>query len=434
MNQESRSELRNVIERLRDGQAQRVTADELRRADQEAKQAEAAMEAAAIMAGGDDDADLLPPMPEEPAGILFPINSEAEIVAGHHKVFKQGSWGVVEGHDDSGIMAKIAFKRVNNQRHCATLPVRAWIPKNVLKRLAVDGPRPGIKKIIWESVILTDEIKRAISSCVVQAEHWHKMFDEWGAEDVFEKGRGSTLLLSGKPGTGKTLVAEALGWQLKREVLIANTGTLQDSRIGEFEKNIGRLFKKAKNQNCIILMDEADSLVSSRDMKGPILSAETNYVLTEIERFDGVCIFTTNRMEDLDEAVERRITLKLEIPEPNEEMRRLIWRRMIPTKAPVAPEVDTDILARAPLTGGMIKNVVLNALRSAIFDKSERIEATHFMDALSKEVEAHRRFEEARASRRNRHIVGRPFGGQSGRLRERLNDFAVNISGVEETA
>jgi len=88
--------------------------------------------------------------------------------------------------------------------------------------------------------------------------------------------------------------------------------------------------------------------------------------LQELERFEGVCILATNRKVSLDPALERRLTLKVEFERPDRRMRREIWKRMLPQKMPVAADVEYDELSEADLSGGEIKNVVLNAARLSL--------------------------------------------------------------------
>jgi ATP-dependent 26S proteasome regulatory subunit len=68
----------------------------------------------------------------------------------------------------------------------------------------------------------------------------------------------------------------------------------------------------------------------------------------------------------LDKALDRRISLKVEFEPPDRPMRKQIWGRLVPKKLPVAPDVDFDKLSEPELTGGEIKNAVLNAARLAL--------------------------------------------------------------------
>ena len=132
-----------------------------------------------------------------------------------------------------------------------------------------------------------------------------------------------------------------------------------------------------------------------RNEVGPILAAQINTLLTEIENYEGVIIFTTNRLGKLDPALERRISAKIEFPFPDEQARISIWKRMIPDKAPIHKSVDFSQLSKHPLTGGNIKNAVLNAARSAAYKGEKYITMEHFIDAIEREKEAIEAFSES---------------------------------------
>ena len=84
-------------------------------------------------------------------------------------------------------------------------------------------------------------------------------------------------------------------------------------------------------------------------------------LLTEIERFDGVCFLATNRPQDLDEAMFRRIRCVFELPAPNHVQRLQIWRRLTRAEGiALADGVElAEIAAKFEMTGGYIRNAVL---------------------------------------------------------------------------
>ena len=68
------------------------------------------------------------------------------------------------------------------------------------------------------------------------------------------------MLFTGKPGTGKTMMAEAIAHTLQKNLLIANYAQIQNKYVGETEKQIVNIFQKAKEQDDVLLWDEADSM------------------------------------------------------------------------------------------------------------------------------------------------------------------------------
>src|SRR5690606_25895349 len=89
---------------------------------------------------------------------------------------------------------------------------------------------------------------------------------------------------------------------------------------------------------------------------------ETNLLLQEIERFEGITILTTNLDKNIDDAFARRIQFKIDFPFPDPTHRTLIWKSLIPKECPIEQGVDFEDLGHAfELSGGFIKNAVVRA-------------------------------------------------------------------------
>jgi len=135
--------------------------------------------------------------------------------------------------------------------------------------------------------------------------------------------RNMTLLFSGPPGTGKSELARHAGETIDREVVVLRSSDLMSKYVGETEKKVAGAFRRAESSGAVLVFDEADSLLFSRE--AAVRSWEvsyTNEVLTRMERFRGVMICTTNRLTGMDPASLRRFTHKLAFdhltPEGNE--------------------------------------------------------------------------------------------------------------------
>lgn len=261
-------------------------------------------------------------------------------------------------------------------------------------------------KVDFDSVIIADEKRQQILEALEQINQQDLIFDKWGFGETIEKGKGVSLLFYGPPGTGKTLMAQALANKLNMVLNIVSTADIESSAPGEAERNIRKHFAEAKEKNSILLFDECDSLIYTRQNVGPILGAQINELLSQIERFDGITIFTTNRLGTLDEAVNRRLALKLEFEMPTIEERAKIWQRMFPKKAPLEKDIDWMKLAIIEVTGGYIKNAVLRAARMAAIekmpDKKKKITMRHLIKALRLETESMIEFENARKKQEGR--------------------------------
>lgn len=302
---------------------------------------------------------------------------------------------------------------------------QAQSQKKVTKKKAV--VKKEKKGVSFESVIIAEDKKKQILAAISQIDNSTTIFEKWGFGDIFEKGTAVSLLFDGGPGTGKTLMAEAIANKIERPLIIVGAAEIESPTPGEAERNIKRYFKMAGGhrgrptgevepngepklhpaEKCVLLFDECDSLITNRAHVGMIMRSQINTLLTELERFDGVVIFTTNRKEDLDPAMERRITEKIVFGFPDKKSRELIWKRMIPKKCPIDKSVDFEKLSEFPIAGGNIKNVVLNAARRAAFAKHKEITYEDFYDAIEAEMKGMQSFEAAMKKGRGAHATTR---------------------------
>jgi SpoVK/Ycf46/Vps4 family AAA+-type ATPase len=130
-------------------------------------------------------------------------------------------------------------------------------------------------------------------------------------EALRRRGHG-TLCFHGPPGTGKTALAEHIASELQRPLLIRQASDLMSKFVGETEQNMAAMFDEAQTENAVLLLDEADSFLRSRQRAERTYEVtEVNQMLQGMERFGGLFICTTNLFDDLDAAALRRFTFKV---------------------------------------------------------------------------------------------------------------------------
>lgn len=260
------------------------------------------------------------------------------------------------------------------------------LKKGAAKKAGKFKVRPA--KCSLSQLVLSESIQRSLSMAVAQIRHGNTMIRDWGLGEVIPYGRGVTILFSGPPGTGKTACAEAIAHELDRPILVADYSQILSCWVGNTQKNISRIFREAHSSNAVLFWDEADAMFYNREMATRTWEIQdANIILTELEKFEGVCILATNRKTSMDPALERRISLKVVFERPNREQRRDIWKRIVPGKLPLARGIDFEALAEADLSGGEIKNVVINAVRMAISRSPEGpILQSDFKTAIDQEL------------------------------------------------
>ncbi len=256
--------------------------------------------------------------------------------------------------------------------------------KDALKNMGIREP-----KMRFDQLVLSPQVRHALDMALAQARNAEVLVKDWGLGDVITYGRAVTLLFSGPPGTGKTASAEALASELECPLLVADYSKIQNCFVGVTEKNIVKIFRQARSHGAVLFWDEADAMFYDRDMGHRSWEVrDVNVLLQELERFDGVCILASNRKCSLDKALERRVSVKVEYERPDAEMRRKIWEKLVPENMPLAGEVDFGRLSEADLSGGEIKNAVLNAARIAVArGKESKVKMSDFARAIDMETD-----------------------------------------------
>jgi len=299
-----------------------------------------------------------------------------------------------------GLIAEVDGRDLpESEDHCAVENTRYRLGERARKALGISERRRSRSESAFsvrdpvttvDALVLDEQVQCALLMAQSQARNGAKMLKRWGLGDVVPYGNNVTLLFAGSPGVGKTACAEALARELGKSILVVDYSQVQNCWLGETEKNIVEVFREARRSEAVLFWDEADGMLHDRNYALRSWEVRSvNVLLQELERFDGVCVLATNRRVSLDPAVERRITIKVEFRAPDRAMRRRIWEKMLGGKLPLASDVDLDWLSEARLTGGQIKNVVLNAARLALAAREERpVSRADFEEALKMEKKA----------------------------------------------
>ena len=164
------------------------------------------------------------------------------------------------------------------------------------------------------------------------------------------------ILLFGPPGTGKTEFVKYLGKALDRKVIVLKGSDLLSKWVGESEQNIAKAFRQAEAEHAILFFDEVDGLL--QDRSGASHSWEitqVNELLQQMENFDGVMVAATNFSKNLDAAVMRRFTFKLEFGYLEDEGKRLFFERMF--KATLSDGELAELRALRNLAPGDFRTV-----------------------------------------------------------------------------
>lgn len=143
---------------------------------------------------------------------------------------------------------------------------------------------------------------------------------------VAGKSGGTTVLCAGPPGVGKTLTAEVYSEIIQRPLYRVHSGQL-GLNVSTMETALREILTRAQRWGAVMLIDEADVYIKRRD-DNIAMNAVVGVFLRVLEYFNGLLFLTTNRVDDIDEAIVSRCIALIKYNPPDDEAKRRIWRVM----------------------------------------------------------------------------------------------------------
>lgn len=256
-------------------------------------------------------------------------------------------------------------------------------------RMSANFPADIIQtNLEWADLILQDKVMDEIQEIHTWLRYNNVLMEEWGLKGKVKP--GYRVMFYGPPGTGKTLTASLLGKYTGRDVYRIDLSMVVSKYIGETEKNLSKLFDKAKNKDWILFFDEADSVfgkrTSVRDAHDKYANQEVSYLLQRIETHPGLVILASNLKNNMDMAFTRRFQTIIEFQSPGVEERILLWKNNLPKELPLEEDVSLRELSRTyDLTGANIVNVVQYACLKTAEAGKKTMCAQFLIDGIKKE-------------------------------------------------
>ena len=185
---------------------------------------------------------------------------------------------------------------------------------------------------------------------------------------------GLTSLLYGAPGTGKTETVYQIAKKYKRPIFKVEIAETKSMWFGESQKLVKKIFtdyyefKKDEKACPILLFNEADAIIGKRKNAGTTSVADTenaiqNILLEELENFNGILFATSNLINNLDPAFERRFLFKIKFDTPNIENATKIWK----SKLPIISNKQAIILATSfKFSGGEMENITRKCIMEEV--------------------------------------------------------------------
>ena len=240
------------------------------------------------------------------------------------------------------------------------------VEPSAIREVFVEVPNVG-----WDDVGGLEDVKRQL----IEAVEWPLEHAALFAEASVRAPKG--VLLCGEPGCGKTLLAKAVASQTQVNFISVKGPSLLSKYVGESEKAVREMFKKAKQAApCIVFFDEIDALLPARSSGGSDAHTTERVIGQFLAEMDGVeelhgvlVLAATNRPDVLDPALLRpgRFDVRVDIPRPDTASRAEIFRIGL-RRRPVDADADVNELAERAggFTGAEVRAACDIAARAAI--------------------------------------------------------------------
>lgn len=265
---------------------------------------------------------------------------------------------------------------------------------------------PEVPRYTRKQWIVSERIRQNFDDAVSIIRNSDKIYKDWGFEEVDPNPR-AILCFYGPAGTGKTMAAHVLASELGRKIICAKYSQIESKYVGDAPKNLRRVFNEAKDTGAVLFFDEADSFLGKRmenvsSGSEQAINSLRGEMLILLEDFQGVVVFATNLVTNIDRAFESRIISKIEFELPNAEARHAMILSKIPSKAPLEPEFGEHQLEKLVaisegFSGRVIRSAMLmsfvKAARNSEMTGNDLIRYTDFEQAFLEQKETAKRLD-----------------------------------------
>lgn len=223
----------------------------------------------------------------------------------------------------------------------------------------------------FDNLVCSDDVKEELEFVIKE----HKAIE---LLKEYELPISNKILFHGPAGCGKTLAAYVLAGELEKMMIVVNLGAIVSSKLGETSKNLAKIFRRAATEDCIIFIDEFDSLGKIRDYSQD--HGEMKRVVnTILQLFDylpqsSIVIAATNQREMIDVALLRRFDVILKLDLPNQkQIRELIHNTLSTGQFTFDNKGAAEAIINSckGLSYYSIQKTLLSAVKRSIFKQIE---------------------------------------------------------------
>ena len=223
----------------------------------------------------------------------------------------------------------------------------------------------------FDNLVCSEEVKEELLYFVKEHQNSEVL-------NQFELPISNRILFHGPSGCGKTLASYVLAGELEKMMYVVNLGAIVSSKLGETSKNLSKLFRQAAAEDCIIFLDEFDSIGKVRDYSQDHgeMKRVVNTILQLFDYLpqDSIVIAATNQMQMIDEALLRRFDIKINLGLPSKaQIQELIEKTL--SKSPFRFKTKKEFSEIVELSDGLsfylIQKAIITSIKRSLFELND---------------------------------------------------------------
>jgi len=244
--------------------------------------------------------------------------------------------------------------------------------------------KPEISK---NSLVINSDLKERINLVIQEYKQQSKL-------KSFGLSHRRKVLLIGPPGTGKTMTAKVLAYELSIPLYIIQVDKLVTKFMGETSAKLRQIFDLIEKEHGVYLFDEFDAIGSDRSLDNDV--GEMRRVLNsflqfiELDSSDSVIIAATNNPKLLDKALYRRFDDVLYYDYPNEEEIKKLILNTLSSFKPSKLEWKSILSKSKSLSHAEIVLACTDAIKKSILGNKKKTTTKVIFEMIEQRVNAHR--------------------------------------------
>lgn len=187
----------------------------------------------------------------------------------------------------------------------------------------------------------------------------------------------NATLLYGESGVGKTAFSRYVAWRLKMPYLYVNFSALISSLLGNTAQNIINLFNFIKQNQCLVMLDEIDSIAAKRQYGDGAESELARSTTTLIQMLDSipndrVILAATNLYDSVDLAILRRFTVRHEMIRLTSEEKSAFIRQFFSDIDIMYDATSADCYAKNDVTQAALYNHMVQSIADMMMKGTDK--------------------------------------------------------------